>query len=255
MAFPGSDEQIDKIPFEGIDMVQCRAKPSASANQTAESTRTAIFSFPSRVISMDGDSDADNYLDPSDPVASNGMHILHITTRHDSYNAGRAYYLSFASAPERDDMHALLEQYAASARLRKEAHSVFRKAQRSIRVRYDSPAFQYLVAALIAAARRPPASRKARRATSRAESGGKLRLRVSPFMPRVHLACGIPCKAPRPRRAHGGAHTARAAARAARREEGEAKEQKWKRMRTREGAGGRAGKPGPLNEGAKEQGS
>ncbi len=81
-------------------------------------------------------------------VSTRMMHsnVIQIKTDRDGHNSGRTYYLR---TKESDDIVTILSGLAKSARRRAENKSRFERHQLQVRTVYNSPPFQYLVAALI----------------------------------------------------------------------------------------------------------
>ena len=129
-AFVGEEAQIDHIPFAEVTYVK------------------EMTEAPS-----------DDY----DPEDRHFSHAMQIGTREDGYNSGRIYYISTDSQEALDDLIQLMDRLAKVARARAEARNWFRKLQMAVRKKYNSSAFQSLMAVLIAAASRPnPTARRPR---------------------------------------------------------------------------------------------
>ena len=119
-AFLGEEAQIDHIPFAEVTHVKEMAE-AASDEYDAEDQQ---FSY-----------------------------AMQIATREDGYNSGRIYYLSTGSKEMLDELIAFLAHRAQLARTHAEASTWFRKIQLKIRAKYNSRAFQSLMAVLIIAVR------------------------------------------------------------------------------------------------------
>ena len=119
-AFVGEEALIDHIPFAEVTHIKEMAEAAS-----------------------------DEY-DPEDQQFSYAMQIA---TREDGYNSGRIYYLSTGSKEMLDELIAFLAHRAQSARTHAEARTWLRKIQLKIRAKYDSRAFQSIMAVLIIAVR------------------------------------------------------------------------------------------------------
>ena len=119
----GEEAQIDQIPLSEVKHVKEMAE-AASDDQEGEDARK--FS-----------------------------HVMQIATQEEGFNSGRIYYLALDSKQALDELMVLLTRYSAKARAHAEAQTLLRKIQLKLRRKYESGAFQAVMALLIAAVNAP----------------------------------------------------------------------------------------------------
>jgi hypothetical protein len=127
-AFIEKENQIDCIPFVGIEFVRKWQDEAVSGVSTL----------------LDAD---------SCHVQHQTLTALHIATMANGYNNGRHYYLSAHSVAVRDALLELLQRNTKVARKRAEAETFFQKVQLKVRRRYESKTTQYFLAGVIVAVR------------------------------------------------------------------------------------------------------
>ena len=115
-AFVGKDEEIDRIPLEGVDYIK---------------------SGDDLVANVDIDMEGEHH------------YILQIATNPDGHNSGRSYYLRTSSKDTYNEIFPLLTKFARVARERAQASTHFRRAQLRVRNIYQHIVCQSIVASII----------------------------------------------------------------------------------------------------------
>ena len=80
------------------------------------------------------------------------MTAVHISTEQDGHNSGRDYYMHL----DTDDLIGLItkmRQFSQDAKIRRDTHTVFQRAQNRLRIVYESVPSQALIVFLMAMVR------------------------------------------------------------------------------------------------------
>ena len=116
-AFVGKDEEVDRIPLDGVDYVKSGDDVGAK---------------------MDMELDA-----------SMQQYILQVATNPEGHNSGRSYYMRTGSKDVYDEIFPLLTKFSKTARERAQASTHFRRAQLRVRNVYQHIICQSIFALII----------------------------------------------------------------------------------------------------------
>ena len=116
-AFVGKDEEVDRIPLDGVDYVKSGDDVGAK---------------------MDMELDA-----------SMQQYILQVATNPEGHNSGRSYYMRTSSKAVYDDFSLVLGRLTKAARKRAQASTIIQKAQLRVRKVYGRFICQSIFALII----------------------------------------------------------------------------------------------------------
>ena len=125
-AFVRKDEEIDRIPLDGVDFVKAH--------------------FEAAIMDGPNHSDRDLHSHSSQPQ---DFFCLQVATNAEGYNSGRTYTFRTRSKELYDEILPLLNKLAKNARRRARAQTFFRKCQWKVRKVYSHSICQSIIALII----------------------------------------------------------------------------------------------------------
>ncbi len=87
--------------------------------------------------------------DECEELNNKSAKVIHIATEQDGHNSGREYFMR-PEAKDRESFITNLQQFSREAKIRRENHNVFQRAQTSVRKIYESAPSQALIVFLFA---------------------------------------------------------------------------------------------------------